>query len=65
MIKPKYFFGKPGDPWTIKRPTRASSPYMSVLIIKNHVKEGAELARRYHLPQKVVDFHTRSITAPA
>jgi putative nucleotidyltransferase with HDIG domain len=30
-------------------------PSMSVLILINHVKEGAELARRHHLPQVIVD----------
>lgn len=29
---------------------------MSTLIIKNHVKEGVELARAYHLPERVIDF---------
>ena len=30
-------------------------PSMSVLILVNHVKEGAELARQHHLPQVIVD----------
>jgi putative nucleotidyltransferase with HDIG domain len=30
-------------------------PSMSVLILVNHVKEGAELARQHHLPQVLVD----------
>ena len=30
-------------------------PSMSALILVNHVKEGAELARQYHLPQVIVD----------
>ena len=29
---------------------------MSTLIIKNHVKEGIELATQHRLPQKVIDF---------
>jgi cyclic-di-AMP phosphodiesterase PgpH len=30
-------------------------PSMSVLILINHIKEGAELARQHHLPQVIVD----------
>ncbi len=30
-------------------------PTMSVLILVSHVKEGAELARRHHLPQVILD----------
>lgn len=32
------------------------TPNMSTLIIKNHVKYGIELANKYNLPQKVIDF---------
>jgi len=32
------------------------SPAMSRLIIINHVKEGVELARKYRLPPRIVDF---------
>jgi putative nucleotidyltransferase with HDIG domain len=32
------------------------SPHMSAMIIKNHVKGGIELARKYKLPERVVDF---------
>lgn len=32
------------------------SPSMSTLIIMNHVKEGIELARKYHLNQRIIDF---------
>ena len=31
-------------------------PSMSTLIIMNHVKEGIELAKKYHLNQKIIDF---------
>lgn len=31
-------------------------PQMSTLIIKNHVKEGIELAREAGLPQRIIDF---------
>jgi putative nucleotidyltransferase with HDIG domain len=30
-------------------------PSMSVLVLVNHVKEGAELARQHHLPQVLID----------
>jgi putative nucleotidyltransferase with HDIG domain len=55
MIKPKYFSENQVTLDDKKAHSRLS-PYMSVLIIKNHVKEGVELARRFHLPKKVVDF---------
>jgi putative nucleotidyltransferase with HDIG domain len=32
------------------------SPSMSALIIASHVREGIELARRWRLPQEVIDF---------
>ncbi|MCD6134794.1 MAG: HDIG domain-containing protein [Candidatus Omnitrophica bacterium] len=32
------------------------SPAMSKLIIINHVKEGVELARKYRLPPRIIDF---------
>jgi hypothetical protein len=31
-------------------------PSMSVAVIKSHVKTGAELARKYHIPEEVIDF---------
>ncbi len=31
------------------------APSMSVLVLVNHVKEGAELARQHHLPQVILD----------
>lgn len=55
MVKPKYF-SENQVTLDDKRAHSKLSPYMSVLIIKNHVKEGVELAKRYNLPQKVVDF---------
>jgi len=35
---------------------KALTPTMSKLVIINHVKEGVELARKYRLPQPVIDF---------
>lgn len=55
MLKPKYFTENQVTLDDKKAHSRLS-PYMSVLIIKNHVKEGIELARKYKLPQKVIDF---------
>ncbi len=34
------------------------APAMSKMIIMNHVKEGIELAKKYHLNQKIIDFIT-------
>lgn len=57
MVKPKYF-SENQVTLEDKKAHGKLSPYMSVLIIKNHVKEGIELARRARppLPQKIVDF---------
>lgn len=32
------------------------SPSMSTLIIMNHVKEGIDLARKYHMNRRIIDF---------
>ena len=32
------------------------TPHMSTMIITNHVKEGAELAKQYKLPQSIIDI---------
>jgi len=37
----------------------ALKPIMSTLIIKNHVKEGVEMARAAKLPQRIIDFITQ------
>ncbi|MCL5269228.1 MAG: HDIG domain-containing protein [bacterium] len=55
MVKPKYYSENQVTLDDKKAHSRLT-PYMSVLIIKNHVKEGIELARKAGLPQKVVDF---------
>lgn len=55
MLKPKYFSENQVTPEE-RRIHAKLSPYMSNLIIKNHVKDGIELARKYRLPEKVVDF---------
>jgi hypothetical protein len=53
MAKPQYFVENQGQ-----APSRHESlmPAMSTLVIIAHVKDGAELARRHHLPQSVIDF---------
>lgn len=55
MVKPKYF-SENQVTLDDKKTHARLSPYMSVLIIKNHVKEGVELARSFNLPEKIVDF---------
>ena len=55
MVKPKYYTENQVSLEDKKAHSRLS-PYMSVLIIKNHVKEGIDLAQRYNLPQKIIDF---------
>ena len=53
MLKPAYFVENQGQ-----QASRHESlvPAMSTLIIIAHVKEGAELARQYNLPQPIVDL---------
>ena len=55
MLKPAYFVENQGQ-----QASRHESlvPAMSTLIIIAHVKEGAELARQYNLPQPIVDLIT-------
>lgn len=55
MIKPGYFTENQSTPEQKQIHSRLS-PAMSTLIIKNHVKEGVELAREYRLPERVIDF---------
>jgi len=51
-VKPEYFIenqrsgGNPHD---------ASNPSLSALVIKSHVKEGVDLARKHRLPRAVID----------
>lgn len=53
MINPQYFIenqaGNPNRHETLE-------PTMSSMVIISHVKDGADLARRYHLPESIIDF---------
>ncbi len=53
MVKPQYFVENQGQ-----APSRHESllPAMSTLVIISHVKDGAELARRHHMPQSIINF---------
>ena len=53
MLKPAYFVENQG---TGGSRHESLVPAMSTLIIVAHVKEGAELARQYNLPQPIVDL---------
>jgi len=55
MLKPKYYVENQVTPEE-RRIHSKLSPYMSNLIIKNHVKDGIDLARKHNLPERVVDF---------
>ncbi|MBI3736920.1 HDIG domain-containing protein [Candidatus Sumerlaeota bacterium] len=55
MLKPK-FFSENQVTLEDKKAHSKLSPYMSTLIIKNHVKEGIELGKKHGLPPKVIDF---------
>ncbi len=52
-FKPEYFTeNQAGGP----NPHDGITPQMSALIIKSHVRDGAELAVEYHLPERVRDI---------
>jgi putative nucleotidyltransferase with HDIG domain len=53
MLKPAYFIENQGQEGN-RHETLV--PAMSTLIIVAHVKEGAELARQYRLPQPIIDM---------
>jgi putative nucleotidyltransferase with HDIG domain len=55
ILKPKYFTENQVTPEERRIHSRMT-PYLSCLIIKNHVREGIELARRFGLPEPVIDF---------
>jgi len=55
LVKPKYFSENQLSPEE-RQIHKKLTPYMSCLVIRNHVKEGIELARRYGLPEKVIEF---------
>ncbi|MGC8841875.1 MAG: HD family phosphohydrolase [Candidatus Sumerlaeaceae bacterium] len=55
LLKPKYYTENQVTPEERRIHSRMS-PFLSCLIIKNHVREGIELARRFRLPQQVIDF---------
>ena len=55
LAKPEYFTE---NQVTLEDKARhvTLKPQISTLIIKNHVKEGVEIARKARLPQRIVDF---------
>jgi putative nucleotidyltransferase with HDIG domain len=53
ILKPEYFIE---NQTSGKNKHDKLSPNMSTLIIISHVKEGVELAKKYNLPQNVIDF---------
>lgn len=55
MLKPKYFTENQTTPEE-RGIHRKLSPNMSTLIIRNHVRDGAALARNHRLPDLVVDI---------
>ncbi|REJ82183.1 MAG: HDIG domain-containing protein [Acidobacteria bacterium] len=52
VLRPGYFVE---NQWEGANPHDKLAPSMSALIVVNHVKEGAELAREQGLPQPIVD----------
>jgi len=53
MVKPEYFTE---NQMVIGNKHDELEPSMSRLVIFNHVKEGIELARKYRLNQRIIDF---------
>lgn len=53
MLKPAYFVENQGAEGNRHEQL---VPQMSTLVIIAHVKDGAELARKHHLPQTIIDF---------
>ncbi|MDX1945481.1 MAG: HDIG domain-containing protein [Pirellulaceae bacterium] len=53
MLKPSYFVENQGPDGNRHE---SLQPAMSTLVIIAHVKDGADLARRHHLPQSLIDF---------
>jgi hypothetical protein len=56
VVKPEYFAENQGLHQDVHRDLK---PSMSKLIIVNHVKDGVELARKYHLNPRIIDFITQ------
>ena len=54
-LKPRYF-SENQISLEERRTHEKLTPYMSCLVIRNHVKDGIELARDHGLPEQVVDF---------
>lgn len=53
MLKPEYYVENVG---TDSSRHDHLAPAMSTLVIISHIKDGAELARRHHLPQPIIDL---------
>ena len=53
MVKPEYFTE---NQMVCGNKHDELEPSMSRLVIFNHVKEGIDLARKYHLNQRIIDF---------
>ena len=53
MLKPGYFVENQGQ--DVNR-HESLLPAMSTLVIIAHVKDGADLARKHHLPRSIIDF---------
>jgi putative nucleotidyltransferase with HDIG domain len=53
MLKPDYFIENQGSETSAHEDL---VPAMSTLVIVAHIKDGADLARQYHIPQPIVDL---------
>ena len=54
MLKPNYFIENLGQ--GVENKHEHLLPGMSALVIIGHVKDGADLQRQHHLPQRIIDF---------
>lgn len=54
IYNPKYFAENLDE--NEENPHDKIDPHLSAIIIKNHVKKGVEIAEKYRLPKKLIDF---------
>lgn len=53
MLKAEYFIENQNNQVNLHD---QQTPYISTLVIKNHVKDGVDIAKEYRLPPSIIDF---------
>jgi len=54
MLKPGYYVENTNEEMVDRH--KELTPHMSALVIISHIKDGTELARRYRLPESIIDI---------